>query len=66
MENDEVQSKTFAQKVMKNLDVHLRMSIAHIFICLLCYNMAHICLEYYSCQGKKDEKANLLIQRTII
>ena len=66
MGNDEVQSKTFTQKVMKNLDVHLRISTAHIFICLLCYKMASICLEYYSCQGKKDEKRNLIIQRTII
>ena len=61
MGNDEVQSKTFTQKVMKNLDVHLRISTAHISICPLCYKM-----EYYSCQGKKDEKRNLIIQRTII
>ena len=53
-ENDEVQSKTFAQKVMNNLDMHLRISTANIFICLICYKMAGICLEYYSCQGKKD------------
>ena len=57
MENDEVQSTTFAQKVMKNLDAHLRISTEHSFICLLCYKMAHFCLECYS---------NLLIQRTII
>ena len=60
MENDEVQCKTFAQSDETLGRAFENIYCAH-FICLLCYKMAHIFLEYYSCQGKKEEKGNLLI-----
>ena len=56
MENYEVQSKTFAQKVMNNLDMHLRISTAHIFIYLLCYKMARICWNIIVARARKMKR----------